>query len=145
MPILYGFITGLLVHYTIPLQITYIVSYVNKPISIISTYGAAVVTGYSLPVSLSYIRIYKKLIILQVIYRLIFSPLIHLLIGLAILQMPYIAFKQVLIESMMPPALSNVILSRVYNWNTEFASISTLISTFIALIVVPLLSLAGII
>ena len=121
LPILYGFVSGVIAHYVIGDTIITFMSFAKTLTSIISTYGAALVMGYSIPVSTTILSQYYKLIGLQIIYRFVISPLIHHTLTIP-LTLPYNAYRQVIIESMMPPALINTILARVHGWDYGYAA-----------------------
>lgn len=142
LPIIYGFIVGVLVHYMFPLVIEPTVLYTKALSSIIATYGAALVLGYSLPVTLSNTREYYAPTLIQGFYRFVVSPIIHYVLAM-LLSLPEVAVKQLLVESIMPPALTNTILARVHGWNYEYTATSTLITTLVSLVIVSSTAMLG--
>ena len=144
LPILYGFASGVVAHYVIGDIVITFTSFAKTITSVISTYGAAMVMGYSIPASTTILSRYYKLIGLQIIYRFVASPLIHHILTIPLV-LPYEACQQVIIESMMPPALTNTILARVHGWDYEYAASTTLITTLISLAVIPVLASLGIV
>lgn len=145
LPILYGFIVGVIAHYTVEyMVIESMLAYTKGPVSIISTYGAAIVMGYSIPTTTMAVRRQLGLIGLQALYRFMVSPTLHILLSMLFI-LPLEACKQVLVESMMPPALTNTILARVHGWDHEYTAASTLTTTLTSLGIIPLLAAIGVI
>ncbi len=142
LPILYGFMIGVIVHYTLPSIAVPTIMYTKTLSSIITTYGAALVLGYSLPATLSNMREYYTPTLIQGVYRFTVSPIIHYTLAI-LLALPDMAVKQLLAESIMPPALTNTILARVHGWDYEYTATSTLITTLASLIIVSVIAVLG--
>ncbi len=134
IPVLYGFIFGNIIHYFF-YELYFSLAVVKPFISVIVTYGSAFVMGYALPLDITGLTRYIKPIASISVYRITLSPLIHSVLMLW-LNLPIEAFYQILVEAFMPPALTNIIIARIYQWNQELVSTATLVSTFISLAVV---------
>ncbi|RLG84348.1 MAG: transporter [Thermoprotei archaeon] len=143
IPVLYGFILGNITHYLF-IEIYDFTSVINNYVSIILTYGAAFVLGYSLPLQIRELNKWLKPLFFLGLYRFVISPLLHMVL-LNVFVIPVNGFYQLIVEALMPPALMNTVISRIYNWDYEFVSISTLITTFISIPLVFSLYFLGII
>lgn len=134
IPIIYGFIAGTIIHYIIYEQyqaITHITIYTHSLLS----YSAVYVLGYTLPLTLSHIKQYMKALYITGTWRFLASPLIHYTI-LSFLTIPNLYWKEIMILSIMPPAVMNTVIARVYNWKPELVASTTLILTLTSLIII---------
>lgn len=142
IPVIYGFLLGLIIHYSI---LSYYIrfSWIGIYSSLVLTYGAAFVLGYSLPPHALKIRAYMEAFIILCLHRFMLSPIIHVVLA-SMIGVPVGCFRQLLVESLMPPAIMNTLISRIYGWDYEFASTTTLITTFISIPLVFALYFCGI-
>jgi len=69
---------------------------------------------------------------LILVWRLGVSPILHLIPSYLLMINP-IWFKQMIIESIMPPATMSVVLARIYGFSTEIISKTILISLVVSL------------
>lgn len=134
IPILYGFIVGNIIHYTLR-EACSIILFGKPYVSTLVTYGSAFILGYALPYNITNITRYVKPVLFISFYRIIVSPMIHIVL-MIVMRLPIEAFYQLLVESFMPPAITNIIIARVYEWDQELVSTATLVSTLISITVV---------
>lgn len=137
IPVLYGFVFGNILHYIVD-EVHLVLLMFKSYISVVVTYGSAFIMGYALPLEYNLLRYYVKPVLVISVYRVTVSPLIHYVLS-SLVYLPSEAFYQVFIESFMPPALTNIIIAKIYSWDQKLVSISTLISTFISLAIVFLM------
>ena len=71
------------------------------------------------------------------------SPILQLVPAYFLVSNP-IWFKQIIIESIMPPATMSVVLARIYEFSTEIISKTILISLVISLSAVFLMMLTAV-
>ena len=141
IPILYGFILGTLVHYTVYRQYI-LIAFILSPFHYILSYGAVYVLGYTLPLTLGHIKEYMGALYITSIWRLGVSPLIHYLL-LLIVQVPLLYYKEIMILSFLPPAVMNTVVARIYGWKPEVVASITMILTLITLGIIPVIMFVG--
>lgn len=143
IPVIYGFIAGTIIHYTIYEQyqvLTPITAYTHSLLS----YSAVYVLGYTLPLTLAHVKQYMKALYITGLWRFLASPLIHYTI-LLFLTIPNLYWKEIMILSIMPPAVMNTVIAKVYNWKPELVASITLILTLTSLIIIAAIILIQII
>jgi len=102
-------------------------------LSMIGIYLSAVIVGLGLPVIKSLNALAELPIMFIVFWRHIISPIIHFILG-NIIVVDDLIFKQLMLESIMPPATANAVLAYVYGFNVETVSKSIILSTALALV-----------
>ncbi len=128
IPLIYGFLAGMLAHYYYPSIGEILVTNTSSIVSSLTTYGSIIIVGFSMPLTTHVIRRYWKLIFFQAIYRYTISPLIHYIL-LLVFPIPVQGFYQLLVEAIMPPGLINTVLARIHRWDYEYAASATLVLT----------------
>ncbi len=141
IPVLYGFISGTLIHYTIYKQYLSI-AYILSPFHTILSYGAVYVLGYTLPLTLGHVKEYMEALYITSIWRLGASPLIHYIL-LLLVPMPLLYYKEIMVLSFLPPAVMNTVIARIYGWKPEVVASITMILTLITLGIIPVIMLIG--
>jgi len=105
---------------------------------------SAVIVGLGLPIIKSLKVLVEFPILFIIFWRHIISPIMHFTLGIVLVGETLI-FKQVMLESIMPPATANAVLAYVYGFNVETASKSIILSTILALAEVYIFILLGLI
>ncbi len=144
IPLIYGFVAGVLVHYYAPWLGESIVTYIAEPVSKLTTYGSIIIVGFSIPLTTHVLRRYWRLILLQGLFRYTMSPLIHYVL-LLVFPIPIQGCYQLMVESMMPPGLINTVLARIHGWDHEYAASATLVLTLTTPPIIILLRSLGLI
>lgn len=144
IPLIYGFTAGVLAHYYASWMGEFIVAYIDEPVSKLTTYGSIIIVGFSIPLTMHFIRKYWKLILLQGLFRYTVSPLIHHILLLA-LPIPVKGYYQLMVESIMPPGLINTVLARIHGWDHEYAASATLVLTLTTPPIVIVLRIMGLV
>ena len=139
IPVLYGFVFGILIHYTCYRQYLAI-EFVFSPFSTILSYGAVFVLGYTLPLTLGHVKEYIDALYITATWRLIASPLIHYILMLVV-PMPLLYYKEIMFLSFLPPAVTNTVIARIYNWKPEVVASITMILTLVTLMIIPFIML----
>ncbi len=135
IPILYGFLSGTLIHYVVPSGIVDGLHVILSPSHPLLSYSAVYVLGSTIPLTTSIIRNSLSEILLIGIWRFIVSPIIHFIL-LMFLQLPQLYEAEIMVLSVMPPAVMNTVLARIYGWRPELVAGATMVHTFIGLIIV---------
>jgi len=141
IPVLYGFILGTLIHYTIYRQYLSI-AFILSPFHTILSYGAVYVLGYTLPLTLGHVREYMEVLYITSIWRLGVSPLIHYIL-LLLVPIPLLYYKEIMVLSFLPPAVMNTVIARIYGWKPEVVASITMILTLITLGIIPVIMFIG--
>jgi predicted permease len=137
IPIIYGFSIGVLIHYIVYNEYLLIAPYMN-PLHSILSYGAVYILGYTLPLTLRYVRTSIRASYIVSIWRFLVSPIIHLIL-LAIFVLPELYWKEVMILSIMPPAVMNTVIARIYGWRPEFVASITFLLTLLSMIMIAII------
>ena len=141
IPVLYGFVLGMLIHYTIYSQYLSI-AFILSPFHTILSYGAVYVLGYTLPLTLGHVREYMEALCITSIWRLGVSPLIHHIL-LLLVPIPLLYYKEIMVLSFLPPAVMNTVIARIYDWKPEVVASITMILTLITLGIIPVIMFIG--
>ena len=131
LPIIYGFLGGTLVHYLAPNIYPYLRPFL-APTHPLLSYGAVFILGYTLPLTLKHVFLYKRCFMVISLWRFLASPVMHYLM-LLFLPMPFLYRMEIMVLSFMPPAVMNTVIARIYGWKPEFVASSTLVLTLISL------------
>ena len=103
-------------------------------VSKVGVYLSAVAVGAGLPRPKEFRRGGLSLDEAYVVLgRHLASPAVHLSMALP-LSLDDLAFKQVMLESVMPPATSNTVVAFVYGFDVDLVAKSTIISTVVGLL-----------
>ncbi|MCD6301259.1 MAG: transporter, partial [Staphylothermus sp.] len=60
---------------------------------------------------------------------------------LLIVPMPLLYYKEIMFLSFLPPAVTNTVIARIYNWKPEIIASITLLLTLRTLVIVPFIML----
>jgi len=101
-------------------------------ISVIGIYLSAVVVGLGLPIIKNINVFFRETVLLISLWRHIASPIIHFSLA-SLLIADTMAFKQVMLESIMPPATANAVLAYVYGFDVETVSKAIVVSTMFSM------------
>jgi predicted permease len=142
IPIIYGFSIGVLVHYTVYNEYLPIAPYMN-PLHSVLSYGAVYILGYTLPLTLGYVKTSVKASYIITIWRFLVSPIIHFAL-LTVFVLSELYWKEVMILSIMPPAVMNTVIARIYGWRPEFIASITFLLTLISMIMIAIIFFANI-
>ncbi len=142
IPIIYGFAAGTAIHYTAGDAYTAIAPYMAITHPMLS-YGALFILGYTLPLTLSHVRAHMDATLITAAWRFVASPIIHYVL-LALLEMPPLYKKEIMILSIMPPAVMNTVIARIYGWEPEYVASSTLLLTIASLAIIAVIMAVGI-
>lgn len=134
IPIIYGFLIGTFIHYTMSQYYETIAPYMSYTHSLLS-YSAVYILGYTLPLTFIHVKQNMSALYLIGVWRFIISPLIHFVL-LSFLTLPSLYWKEIMILSIMPPAVMNTVIARIYNWKPELVASITLILTLISMIII---------
>ncbi len=143
LPVIYGFLIGNIMHYFF-YSMYLSINNLTSLSSLIVTYGAIYVMGFALPLSSSILSKFTNFLALVILWRFIIAPLIHYIL-LSIINLDYQYYREIMIESFMPPAVMNSLLARLYDWDPEIVSLTILVSTIISIPLVLLLGVVGVI
>ncbi len=143
LPVIYGFLIGNIMHYFF-YNMYLSINNITSLSSLIVTYGAIYVMGFALPLPNNILYKFTDFIALVILWRFIIAPLIHYIL-LSIINLDHQYYREIMIESLMPPAVMNSLLARLYNWDPEIVSLTILVSTIISVPLVLLLGVAGVI
>ncbi len=142
LPIIYGFAGGILIHYGIPSIYQYLAPILAPTHSMLS-YGAIFILGYTIPLTMKYIFVYKPQFLTVTFWRFLASPLIHYAL-LHVFPMPSLYQAEIMVLSIMPPAVFNTVIARIYGWKPEFTASTTFVLTLASMaIVAGILFLGG--
>ena len=138
-PVTIGFLTGLTLHYGFR---EYVASVSNVLFwaGPLMSYLSAVILGLRLPVRLSVLKKYLMEALLVGTFRFVVSPLISLLFVL-IFGIPWFRGLQLIMVSLMPPALINIIMSQKHGWSPELVSTVTAVLTLLNLLSLSVLGI----
>ena len=67
------------------------------------------------------------------------NPLIHYLV-LLLLPVPPLYWKELMIISIMPPAVMNTVIARIYKWYPELVASITFVLTLVSLVLVSIIA-----
>ncbi len=137
-PALIGFIAGILFHSTNPEYVTVVSERLGWVTPLLS-YSSTLVLGLRLPLSLSPVRKYLRVIAVVALFRFAVHPLVSLLTT-QLFNIPWVKGVQLALLSAMPPALINTIISERYDWKPELVSTTTVTLTVLSLIALTVLS-----
>ncbi|NPA99371.1 MAG: transporter [Crenarchaeota archaeon] len=142
LPIIYGFAGGVLIHYGVPWIYPYLAPLLAPTHNMLS-FGAIFILGYTIPLTMKYIFVYKPQFLTVAFWRFIASPIIHYSL-LHVFPMPPLYQAEIMVLSIMPPAVFNTVIARIYGWKPEFTASATFVLTMVSMaIVVGLLLLGG--
>ena len=142
IPIIYGFTIGIVIHYLFS-EIYGWISPILAPTHLMLSYGAVYVLGATIPLSIKPIAIHKIETLVIGLWRFLLSPIIHYTL-IVLLELPLMYEAQIMVLSIMPPAVMNTVIARIYNWKPEMVA-STMLCTFIGLLIVGILIITNII
>lgn len=135
-----GFIVGVVAYYLIPLVAIYTTqSYLWWAVPLMS-YLAILVMGLRIPLKLNNnFYNYIKPIVFTSIVRFVFSPLLSLLLS-TLFNFVEEDLWQLVVISMMPPAVLNIVIAQKYSWNPQLVALVIAVLTIIFLtIILPIL------
>ncbi len=135
LPILYGFLLGSIAHYTLPSSTISSLHFVLEPSHPLLSYTAVFVLGATIPFNIGLIHGYRWEVLLIGAWRFIASPIIHYAI-LLLLELPPLYEAEIMVLSVMPPAVMNTVLARIYGWKPELVAGATLVHTLISLFII---------
>ena len=143
IPIIYGFTIGIAIHYLFN-EIYRWISPILAPTHLMLSYGAVYVLGATIPLSIKPIIMHKIETLVIGLWRFLSSPIIHYILAV-LLELPLMYKAQIMVLSIMPPAVLNTVVARIYNWKPEMVASTTMLYTFIGLLVVVVLIITNII
>ncbi len=132
IPLLYGFTAGIIAHIVMDEELITSLSRILDPAGPLLSYSATFVLGATIPLKLNPVLQRRFEVVLIGIWRFLVSPAIHYAV-LIITGLSWSIGEQILILSVMPPAVMNTVLARIYDWDPELVAGATMIHTFISL------------
>lgn len=106
--------------------------FVLEKVSVAGIYLSAIVVGLGLPIIRGVGVFLCKAIMVISFWRHIISPIIHYTLTIFLIN-NVMVFKQVMLESIMPPATINAVLAYIYGFDVETISKAIIISTMFSL------------
>uniref|UniRef100_A0A7C4HFK4 Uncharacterized protein n=1 Tax=Staphylothermus marinus TaxID=2280 RepID=A0A7C4HFK4_STAMA len=137
---LYGFTTGLIFHYTLSNEITSIFRTYLWWTTPLLSYIAVYTMGMRIPLRIesSFIE-YIRIILFTGFARYVLAPLLSFLTSL-LAGFDSEDSLQLIVVSMMPPAVLNIVVAQKYNWDSQLVALTVSLLTIIFLtIVLPIL------
>ncbi len=135
LPILYGFLAGSAAHYTLNSSIIGSIHPLLEPSHPLLSYTAVFVLGATIPFELGIVHKHKLELLLVGSWRFVASPIIHYA-ALQLFGLPPLYDTEILVLSLMPPAVMNTVLARIYGWEPELVAGATMIYTVLSLFVI---------
>lgn len=136
---IHGFLIGVFLHYISPNEITRFITTPLWWITPLTTYLAVLTMGLRIPMKITGISQYVKPVLFITIARFIYAPLLSILITGPIGFNTEDVF-QLMVISMMPPAVLNIVIAQKYNWNSPLTAFTIAFLTIMFLIIIlPLL------
>ena len=142
IPVIYGFSIGVTMHYLFS-DIYQWMAPILAPTHLMLSYGAVYVLGATIPLSIKPIAIHKIEALIIGLWRFLISPIIHYIL-ITILELPPLYEAQIMVLSIMPPAVMNTVIARIYNWKPEMVASTTMLHTFIGLLIIGTLLILNI-
>jgi len=139
LPALYGFLAGIVLHYTARSPYSLLEPYtwiIHRAMS----YGAVYILGISLNPSLKLLVEHVRELVVVAVWRFVVNPVIHYVV-LLFTPLPSSYWKQLMFVSFMPPAVMNTVIARVYGWYPDVVAGITFALTLLSLVVSPAIAL----
>jgi len=139
LPAIVGFIVGIIGHYFA----SEMASHVSSTLwwaPLLLSYFATFALGARLPLSLKVLKTNMYFILIAGIYRFIVAPLVSYATVLAV-GMNWFDGLQLIVVSMMPPAVMNTLMAQKYGWKPELVAGATVTLTLTFLTFLPILNL----
>jgi len=140
IPALYGFTIGVLGHYLAPSWLASLAIEALKWAPQALSYTATAVLGARLPLGLSVLRGKVFFLTVAAIYRFVVAP-VFTLVFMLISGTDFNTCIQMIVVSMMPPAVLNTLIADRYGWHPELVASVTLILTIVLILLLPALSI----
>ncbi len=139
LPAIVGFVVGVAGHHFVP-EMVPLVSSILWWASPLLSYLAIFALGARLPLSLDVLKSSMSFILVAGIYRFVVAPLVSYATVLAV-GMDWFDGLQLIVVSMMPPAVMNTLMAQRYKWKPELVAGATVTLTFAFLAFLPILNL----
>ena len=132
-PIIYSGILGIAFSvYNLRIYVPDSIWFILEQVSVIGIYLSAVVVGLGLPIIRGISVFLGETIMVISFWRHIISPIIHYMLAVFLIN-DVVVFKQMMLESIMPPATINAVLAYVYGFDVETVSKAIIVSTVFSL------------
>ncbi len=139
LPAIVGFVVGVIGHYFASEIIPHVSSILWWAPPLLS-YSAIFTLGARLPLSLKVLKSNIYFILTAGIYRFIVAPLVSYATVLAV-GIDWFDGLQLIVVSMMPPAVMNTLMAQKHGWKPELVAGATVTLTFAFLAFLPILNL----
>lgn len=134
---LLGFILGVMGHYLLGLSALSVYRYIEWTPGLLS-YIATFTMGLRIPTMFRQTRGVVNYIVLTGLYRFTLAPLLALFVA-HVTGIVDVDRLELIVVSMMPPAVMNAIIAEKYRWNSELVALTIAILTvFYLMIIFPL-------